>query len=129
MLLRNTARGRVFRTAHRSETLYHGPVVYADDPYRLLGSASSALEYALLRIFMKPAAHRGQREYWFAAMDARGVRPGPREPGGFVRCLRALRWLVPTTSSVLDFRRALERFLARSPRDPRVDVRTHGVVY
>ena len=67
MLLRSTAGGQVFRTAHRSQTLYHGPVVYADDPYRRLESASSALEFALLRIFMKPAAHRGQREYRFAA--------------------------------------------------------------
>ena len=67
MLLRSTAGGRVFRTAHRSQTLYHGPVVYADDPYRRLESTSSALEFALLRIFMKPAVHRGQREYRFVA--------------------------------------------------------------
>ncbi len=56
-----------FRTAHRSQTLYHGPVVYADDPCWRLESASSALEFALLRVFTKPAAHRGQREYRFAA--------------------------------------------------------------
>ena len=64
--LRSAVDGRVFRTAHRSQTVYHGPVVYADDPYRRLESASSALEFALLLVFMKPAAHRAQREYRFA---------------------------------------------------------------
>ena len=46
--------------------VYHGPVVYAEDPDGRLESASSALEPALLRGFMTPAAHRGQREYPFA---------------------------------------------------------------
>ena len=66
VLLRSAVGGRVLRTAHRSQTVYHGPVVYADDPYRRLESASSVLELALLRVFMKPTAHRGQREYRFA---------------------------------------------------------------
>ena len=66
VLLRSAVDGQVFRTAHRSQTVYHGPVVYADDPYRRLESASSALEFALLLIFMKPAARRAQREYRFA---------------------------------------------------------------
>ena len=65
-LLRSTVSRPAFRTAHRSQTVYHGPVVYADDPYRRLESASSVLELALLRVFMKPTTHRGQREYRFA---------------------------------------------------------------
>ena len=32
VLLRNTVDGRTFCTAHKSQTVYHGPVVYADDP-------------------------------------------------------------------------------------------------
>ena len=66
VLLRSAVGGGVLRTAHRSQAVYHGPVVYADDPCRRQESASSVLELALLRVFMKPAAHRGQREYRFA---------------------------------------------------------------
>ena len=66
VLLRSAVDRHAFRTAHRSQTVYHGPVVYADDPDRRLESASSVLELALLRVFVKPAAHRGQREYRFA---------------------------------------------------------------
>ena len=65
-LLRSSVGGRVLRTAHCSQTVYHGPVVYAEDPDRRLESASSDLALALLRVFMKPAVHRGQREYRFA---------------------------------------------------------------
>ena len=104
VLLRNTVEGRTFCTAHKSQTVYHGPVAYLDDPYRRLESASSALELALLLVFLKPAAHRAQREYRFlvwaedepaedvldldvspALVDAmRKPRPEP-EGSGFVR--------------------------------------------
>ena len=66
VLLRSAVGDRVLRTAHGSQMVYHGPVVYADNPYRRLESASSALEVALLHVFMKRPAHRGQREYRFA---------------------------------------------------------------
>ncbi len=66
VLLRSAVDRRAFRTAHRSQTVYHGPVVYAEDPDGRLESASSVLEQALLRVFLKPVAHRGQREYRFA---------------------------------------------------------------
>ena len=65
VLLRNTVEGRSFCTAHKSQTVYHGPVAYLDDPCRRLESASSALELALLLVFVKHAAHRAQREYRF----------------------------------------------------------------
>ena len=65
MLLHSAVGDRGLRTAHWSQTVYHGPVVYAEDPCRRLQSASSVLELAL-RVFMKPAEHRGQREYRFA---------------------------------------------------------------
>ena len=45
---------------------YHGPLVYAEDPYRRLERASSDLELLLLLVFLKDAAHRAQREYRFA---------------------------------------------------------------
>ena len=65
VLLRNTVDGQTFCTAHKSQTVYHGPVVYADDPFRRLEQASSDLELLLLLVFLKDAAYRGQREYRF----------------------------------------------------------------
>ena len=56
----------MFRTAHRSQTVYHGAVVYLEDPYRRLESASSVLEFNLLLFFLESAAHRARREYRFA---------------------------------------------------------------
>ena len=104
VLLRNTVEGRTFCTAHKSQTVYHGPVAYLDDPHGRLESASSALELALLLLFVKHAAHRAQREYRFlvwaedepaedvldldvspALIDAM-LKPRPEpEGGGFVR--------------------------------------------
>ena len=66
LMLRSAVDGQVFRTAHRSQTVYHGAVVYLEDPYRRLESASSVLEFNLLILFMESAAHRAQREYRFA---------------------------------------------------------------
>ena len=104
VLLRSTVEGRTFCTAHKSQTVYHGPVVYVDDPVRRLESASSDLEFALLLVFVKHAAYRAEREYRFlvwaenepadevldldvspAVVDAmRKPRPEP-EDHGFVR--------------------------------------------
>ena len=104
VLLRSTVEGRTLCTAHRSQTVYHGPVVYVDDPVRCLESASSELELSLLLVFLKDAAQRAQREYRFllwaedepaedvldlavspALVDAmRKLRPQP-EGSGFVR--------------------------------------------
>ena len=65
MLLRNTVDGESSSTAHRSQTVYHGPVVYSEDPQGRLERASSDLELLLLLVFLKDAAHRAQREYRF----------------------------------------------------------------
>ena len=65
VLLRNTVEGHAFCTAHKSQPVYHGPVVYADEPYRRLERASSDLELMLLLVFLKDAAQRDQREYRF----------------------------------------------------------------
>ena len=103
-MLRSAVEGRSFCTAHKSQTVYHGPVVYEDDPVRRLEGASSELELSLLLVFLKDAAHRAQREYRFvvwaeddpvadaldldvspALVDAmRKPRPEP-EGSGFVR--------------------------------------------
>ena len=65
VLLRSTVDEQAFCTAHRSQTVCHGPVVYADDPVRRLEGASSDLELVLLLVFLKHAAYRAQREYRF----------------------------------------------------------------
>ena len=104
VLLRSAVEGRTFSAAHKSQTVYHGPVVYVDDPVRRLESASSELEFALLLVFVKHAAYRAEQEYRFlvwaenepaddvldldvspALVDAmRKPRPEP-EGSGFVR--------------------------------------------
>ena len=104
VLLRSAVEGRTFSAAHKSQTVYYGPVAYLDDPCRRLESASSELELALLLVFVKPAVHHAQREYRFvvwaedepaedvldldvspALVDAmRKPRPEP-EGSGFVR--------------------------------------------
>ena len=64
VLLRSTVDEQAFCTAHQSQTVYHGPVVYADDPIRRLEGALPDLELLLL-VFRKHAAFRAQREYRF----------------------------------------------------------------
>ena len=104
VLLRNTVEGRTVCTGHKSQTVYHGPVAYLDDPYRRLESASSELELALLLVFVKHPAHRALREYRFlvwaedepaeevldldvsSALVAAMSKPRPEaESSGFVR--------------------------------------------
>ena len=65
VLVRSTVHGQEFSTAHRSQTVYHGPVVYSDDPYRRLERASSDLELLLLLLFLKDVAYCRHREYRF----------------------------------------------------------------
>ena len=43
-------RGPDVCTAHKSQTVCHGPLAYVDDPYRRLESALSELEFALLLV-------------------------------------------------------------------------------
>ena len=63
---RSAVEGQAFCTVHKSQTVYHGPVVYVDDPVRRLEGASSELELLLLLVFLKDAARRAEREYRFA---------------------------------------------------------------
>ena len=89
VLLRSTVDGEAFSTAHRSQTVYHGPVVYSDDPYRRLEQASSDLKLLLLLVFLKDAARRGQREYRFSFARSRS----PARTGRTSRSRR--RWSRP----------------------------------
>ena len=53
------------RTTHKTQTIYHGPVVYVDSPYELFSNASSDVERLFLPLFVKGMAHQDQREYRF----------------------------------------------------------------
>ena len=52
-------------TRHMSQTVFHGPVVYAEDPYEVVTSAQSELEQVLMPMFVKARTHADQREYRF----------------------------------------------------------------
>lgn len=53
------------RTQHPSQTVFHGPVVYAADVDAWLRQATSEADYFLRTVFTKNATHRDQREYRF----------------------------------------------------------------
>ncbi len=72
--------GEPFSAAHRGQTVYHGPVAYSDDPYPPLDRASPDLELLLLLVFLKDAAHRGQRGYRFAVWTEEEPREDPLDP-------------------------------------------------
>lgn len=49
----------------RSQTVFHGPVIYTKDVYKVISSASSDLERMLLPVFTKHTRYRNEREYRF----------------------------------------------------------------
>ncbi len=54
------------RTSHRSQVIFHGPVIYVDDPYAAIANASSKDEFLLRSVFVKGIKFQDQREYRFA---------------------------------------------------------------
>ena len=53
------------RTRHPSQTVFHGPVAYVDDPYTYVDDAVNPFEMMLRSVFFKHARFRDQREYRF----------------------------------------------------------------
>ena len=53
------------KTVHPSQTVFHGPVAYVDDPYAYVASAAIPLETMLRSAFFKHTRFRDQREYRF----------------------------------------------------------------
>ena len=49
----------------RSQTVFHGPVIYTADVYKVISSASSDLERILLPVFTKHTRYCDEREYRF----------------------------------------------------------------
>ena len=54
-----------FKTKHKTQFVYHGPVVYEKNPYDRAINASTMLESILLPIFTKNLEYSNQREYRF----------------------------------------------------------------
>ena len=52
-------------TIHPSQTVFHGPVAYVDDPYAYLESAANPFEVMLRSAFFKHTRFRDQCEYRF----------------------------------------------------------------
>ena len=57
----------------RSQTVWHGPVVYARDAYERIASASTDLEKILLPVFVKREKYRAQNEYRFFVFCSEAV--------------------------------------------------------
>ena len=57
----------------RSQTVLHGPVVYARDAYERIASASTDSEKILLPVFVKREKYRAQNEYRFFVMCSEAV--------------------------------------------------------
>ena len=51
---------------HKTQTVFHGPVTYVENPYEVVSNAGSQLELILLPIFVKGMKYRDQQEYRFA---------------------------------------------------------------
>lgn len=52
-------------TEHDTQTVFHGPVAYVDDPYRFVAESATPLERLLRPLFVKRLEYKGQREYRF----------------------------------------------------------------
>ncbi len=56
------------RTGHRSQVLFHGPVIYVDNPYTSIHSAPDNWSYLVRSSFVKDVKYRDQREYRFVVL-------------------------------------------------------------
>ena len=54
-------------TYHSSQAVFHGPVIYVDDPYSYVTEATGMIERMLRAAFVKDKKYTDQREYRFLA--------------------------------------------------------------
>ena len=57
--------GEPFQTRHTSQTIFHGPVIYAVDPFEWASAANSPMERLLAPLFVKHVRYADQLEYRF----------------------------------------------------------------
>ncbi len=55
----------VYTAHHKSQIIVHGPVVYTEDPYKLITSSLTEIEAAFLPMFVKRMEYQSQYEYRF----------------------------------------------------------------
>ena len=53
------------QTTHRCQAIFHGPVLYVDDPYTMISEEISKDLRFLLSLFVKSSEYRDQKEYRF----------------------------------------------------------------
>jgi len=52
-------------TRHQIQTVFHGPVLYVDDPFEMVERARNDIEAMLVPMFVKRRMYQAQREYRF----------------------------------------------------------------
>ena len=57
--------GHKFKTKHKTQVIYHGPVTYESDPFDRFCKSSTKFESQLLPLFLKGRDYKNQREYRF----------------------------------------------------------------
>ena len=57
--------GYKFKTRHKTQVVYHGPVTYEKDPFARLCETSTETESMLLPLFIKRYGYKDQQEYRF----------------------------------------------------------------
>ena len=61
----NIGKENEFYTKHKTQVIYHGPVIYDDDAYDLVFNAATESEFALRPEFVKRTKFKNQLEYRF----------------------------------------------------------------
>lgn len=56
-------------TQHSSQTVFHGPVAYVDDPYSYVAESATLMERLVRPMFSKRLEYQHQREYRFVVWD------------------------------------------------------------
>ena len=56
-------------TSHKSLMVFHGPVVYVEDPYGYVAESATDLEHLLRPVFVKRPEYAHHREYRFVVWD------------------------------------------------------------
>ena len=80
-------------TQHKSQTVFHGPVAYVEDPYGYVAESFTPLEHLLKPLFVKRLEYQHQREYRFVVWDEGEPEEGPRLLNASPALLAATRGL------------------------------------
>ena len=65
-------------TPHKGQHVFHGPVVYVEDPYGYVAESATDLEHLLRPLFVKRPEYEHHREYRFVVWDQGDPEEEPR---------------------------------------------------